>query len=131
MGSEEPSPQPSGPEPIESVGPVEPDVAEPGVAEPGVAVSVGDSRWSVAQFGWKSLVPDLSDEAAGLLAEPIVVSVEAPDDDRAGEDDEEDRPERYPAPADPCASAARYGEHRPGFLAPAGLRPRALARHRV
>jgi hypothetical protein len=120
---EESSPQPSGPEPV---GSVEPDVA----AEPDMAVSGGDSRWSVAQFGWKSIVPDLSDEAAGLLAEPIVVSVEAPDDDRTGEDDE-DRPERYPAPADPCASGARYGEHRPGFLAPAGLRPRPLARHRV
>ncbi|GIH20247.1 hypothetical protein [Rugosimonospora africana] len=152
MGSEEPSPQPSRPEPsgpaefaelVEPAEPAEPDgPAKPaGPAEPAVAIepveaeieaSRGDGRWSVARTGWRAVVPDLPEGCAELLATPIVVSVEAQDDDdrSGGDDDEEDQAGRHRAPDDPSSAAGRY-EYRPSFLAPVGLRSKPRARHRV
>jgi hypothetical protein len=72
---------------------------------------VTDSRWSVAEMGWKDLLPDLPDEVIELLATPVVASVDAPTDP-----DDEDR---YPGPNEPCAVAARpYGDRVARFLAP-------------
>jgi hypothetical protein len=72
---------------------------------------VTESRWSVAEAGWKDLLPDLPDEVIALLATPVVASVETsaePEDD-----------ERYPAPNEPCASLTRpYGDRVARFLAP-------------
>jgi hypothetical protein len=39
-----------------------------------IEASQGGSRWSVAESGWKKLLPDLPDEAIALLATPVVVS---------------------------------------------------------
>ena len=79
---------------------------------------VTEPRWSVAEAGWKDLLPDLPDEVIALLATPVVASVAGPD-----EPEEDDR---YPAPNEPCASAARpYGDRVARFLAP-GEAPSAV-----
>jgi hypothetical protein len=73
-----------------------------------VVASRGTSRWSVAEGGWKKLLPDLPDDVIELLADPVVVSAQA-----------------WTAPPPPKAVHA-IGETTPRFLAPAP--PRA---HRV
>jgi hypothetical protein len=79
--------------------------------EADVAASQGGTRWSVAECGWKKLLPDLPDDVIALLADPVVVSAQALTDP--------------PAPArEPVATG--YGDRTPRFLAPAP--PRA---HRV
>jgi len=65
-------------------------------------------RWSVAEVGWKDLLPDLPDEVVELLAAPVVASVNDPD-----EPDED----RYPSPNEPCAMQP-YGARVARFLAP-------------
>ena len=42
-----------------------------------VAASQGAARWSVAECGWKKLLPDLPDDVSALLAPPVVVSASA------------------------------------------------------
>ena len=73
-----------------------------------VVASRGTSRWSVAECGWKKLLPDLPDDVIELLADPVVVSAQA-----------------WTAPA-PSKYTLPTGETTPRFLAPAP--PRA---HRV
>jgi hypothetical protein len=80
-----------------------------------------ESRWSVAEAGWKDLLPDLPDEVIALLATPVVASVEPP----AGTGDEE----RYPSPSEPCSLAPQpYGERVARFLAPGETPPAWPAR---
>jgi hypothetical protein len=71
--------------------------------------SRGMSSWSVAECGWKQLLPDLPDDVIAMLATPVVVTAEtlAP---------------RRPQPVAPVAPAACT----PMFLAPAP--PRRIAR---
>jgi hypothetical protein len=95
----------------------------PAPHEADVAASQGGARWSVAETGWKRLLPDLPDEVIALLATPVVVSAEALSGTRPADEDDE----RYPAPDEPCA--ARTRECAPHFLAPAPPRARR-ARHR-
>ena len=47
------------------------------MVEADVVASRGTSRWSVAECGWKKLLPDLPDEVIELLADPVVVSAHA------------------------------------------------------
>ncbi|HKD98690.1 MAG TPA: hypothetical protein VKB69_14015 [Micromonosporaceae bacterium] len=71
------------------------------------------TSWSVAEIGWKQLLPDLPDDVIALLATPVVVTAEslAPS----------------PAPADPgdgpgpakVAPQAVIDACTPRFLAPA------------
>ena len=68
------------------------------------------SSWSVAEYGWKQLLPDLPDEVIAMLATPIVVTAES----------------LAPRRAQPVAPAPV--ECAPMFLAPAP--PRRLARAR-
>ena len=75
-----------------------------------VAASQGGARWSVADDGWKKVLPDLPDDVIALLADPVVVSAQAL---------------TPPAPA-PREPARGYGDCVPQFLAPAPPRP-----HRV
>ena len=79
------------------------------MVEADVVASRGTSRWSVAECGWKKLLPDLPDDVIELLADPVLVSAQA---------------WTAPAPASPVPNG--YGETTPRFLAPAA--PRA---HRV
>ena len=83
--------------------------------EADVAASQGGTRWSVAECGWKKLLPDLPDDVIALLADPVVVSART----LAG------TPARRPEPA-----PAGYGERTPRFLALAPPRARR-ARHRI
>ena len=78
------------------------------MVEADVVASRGTSRWSVAECGWKKLLPDLPDDVIELLADPVVVSVQALT---------ATRPQPVPN---------GYGETTPRFLAPGP--PRA---HRV
>ena len=78
------------------------------MVEADVVASRGTSRWSVAECGWKKLLPDLPDDVIELLADPVVVSVQAL------------------TAARPQSTPNGYGEPTPRFLAPAA--PRA---HRV
>ena len=73
-----------------------------------------ESRWSVAEAGWKDLLPDLPDEVIALLATPVVASVDGPDEPEEGD--------RYPSPAEPCA-VAPYGDRVARFLAPGDAPP--------
>jgi hypothetical protein len=73
-----------------------------------------EPRWSVAEAGWKDLLPDLPDDVIALLATPVVASVEGP-----GEPDEDDR---YPAPNEPCA-VTPGGDRVARFLAPGEAPP--------
>ncbi len=95
----------------------------PAPASADVEASRGEARWSVARSGWKKLLPDLPDEVIALLAAPVVVS--AATLGGAAEDDE-----RYPAPAEPCATMNfSYGtDCTPRFLAPAPPRSRRSRR---
>jgi hypothetical protein len=83
--------------------------------EADVAASQGSARWSVAELGWKKLLPELPDDVIALLAAPVVVSA------RALQPDEDDV-ERYPAPDEPCAGTRT--DCVPRFLAPAPPRLR-------
>jgi hypothetical protein len=80
------------------------------MVEADVVASRGTSRWSVAECGWKKLLPDLPDDVIELLADPVVVSahaftvapaVKAPVPDR------ETTP-RFLAPAPPRAHRLRH-----------------------
>jgi hypothetical protein len=82
----------------------------PAAHEADIAASLGSARWSVAEQGWKKLLPDLPDDVIALLAAPVVVSA------RALQPDEGDV-ERYPAPDEPCAGFRT--DCTPRFLAPA------------
>ena len=93
----------------------------PAPHEADVARSLGGSSWSVAEPGWKKLLPDLPDHVIELLATPVVVSARALSG--AG-DPPEDDVERYPAPDEPCART----DCTPRFLAPAP--PRAYRSRR-
>ena len=44
-----------------------------------VEVSRSTSSWSVAECGWKQILPDLPDDVIALLATPVVVTAEALD----------------------------------------------------
>jgi hypothetical protein len=68
------------------------------------------SSWSVAECGWKQLLPDLPDEVIAMLATPIVVTAES----------------LAPRRTQPAVAAPVEGA--PMFLAPAP--PRRLARQR-
>jgi hypothetical protein len=83
--------------------------------EADVAASQGAARWSVAECGWKKLLPDLPDDVIALLADPVVVSAQA----LAG-------PPTQIVDAKPTG----YGDRVPTFLAPAAPRARR-ARHRI
>jgi hypothetical protein len=76
-----------------------------------IELSRSTASWSVAQSGWKQLLPDLPDDVIAMLATPVVVTAEslAPR-----------QPVAVPVPA-PVECA-------PMFLAPAP--PRRLARQR-
>jgi hypothetical protein len=78
-----------------------------------------ESRWSVAEAGWKDLLPDLPDEVIALLATPVVAAVERPAEPG---DDEPYPDERYPSPAEPCATYP-YGDLVARFLAPGDSPP--------
>ena len=67
-----------------------------------VAASRSGSSWSVAELGWKRLLPDLPDDVIELLATPVVVSARS----LPGDPEADDEPERYPAPDEPCARTA-------------------------
>lgn len=73
-----------------------------------------EPRWSVAEAGWKDLLPDLPDEVIALLATPVVASVDPP---REPEDDD-----KYPSPNEPCA-VTPYGDRVARFLAPGDTPP--------
>ncbi len=76
-------------------------------------------RWSVAEAGWKDLLPDLPDEVIALLATPVVATVDPP-----AEPEEPEEPERYPSPSEPCAVTHHpYGEKVARFLAPGQAPP--------
>jgi hypothetical protein len=76
-----------------------------------------ESRWSVAEAGWKDLLPDLPDEVIELLATPVLASVDGPS--------EPEDEERYPSPSEPCAVAPHpYGDRVARFLAPGEAPPR-------
>ncbi len=77
-----------------------------------VEVSRSTASWSVAECGWKQLLPDLPDDVIALLATPVVVTAEA----------------LAPAPTCPVAPvlAATIEDCTPRFLAPAP--PRRVAR---
>jgi hypothetical protein len=80
------------------------------MVEADVIASRGTSRWSVAECGWKKLLPDLPDDVIELLADPVLVSAHA-----------------WTATAAARVAVPNgYGEPTPRFLAPAA--PRA---HRV
>lgn len=74
-----------------------------------------EPRWSVAEAGWKDLLPDLPDEVIALLATPVVASVEGPDEP-------EEEGDRYPSPSEPCAMQP-YGDRVARFLAPGEAPP--------
>lgn len=83
--------------------------------DPGVAASQGAARWSVAEDGWKRLLPELPDDVIALLADPVVVSAQAL---------------AAPAPAPREPARGGYGECVPQFLAPATPRShRVRTRH--
>ena len=82
--------------------------------DPDVAASQGAARWSVAEGGWKQLLPDLPDDVIALLADPVVVSAQALS---------------APAPAPREPSRGGYGDCVPQFLAPAAPRSHRV-RHR-
>ena len=42
-----------------------------------VEVSRSTSSWSVAECGWKQILPDLPDDVIALLATPVVVTAES------------------------------------------------------
>jgi hypothetical protein len=42
-----------------------------------IEVSRSTSSWSVAECGWKQILPDLPDDVIALLATPVVVTAEA------------------------------------------------------
>jgi hypothetical protein len=99
------------------------DLPVPHAAE--VAASRSGSSWSVAELGWKKLLPDLPDDVIELLATPVVVCARSLGGDPEPADPTEE-PERYPAPDEPCART----DVRPHFLAPApprSHRPRRRA----
>jgi hypothetical protein len=75
-----------------------------------VESSRSTSSWSVAECGWKQLLPDLPDEVIAMLATPIVVTAESL------------------APRRASTPMAAPIECAPTFLAPAP--PRRLARQR-
>jgi hypothetical protein len=68
------------------------------------------SSWSVAESGWKQLLPDLPDDVIAMLATPVIVTAESL------------APRRAQAPAVSPVECA------PTFLAPAP--PRRLTRQR-
>jgi hypothetical protein len=76
-----------------------------------------DTRWSVTGTTWH---PRLPEHVTVLLAAPVVVTAPAGELEEPPEDED---PERYPAPDEPCARRIR-------LLAPALARPRR-ARHRA
>ena len=76
-------------------------------------VDADGTRWSVAECGWKKLLPDLPDDVIALLADPVVVSAQA-----------------LAAPRPVSPAPAGHGERIPTFLAPAPPRARR-ARHRI
>ena len=88
-----------------------------------VARSRSASEWSVAECGWKQLLPDLPDDVIALLATPVVVSAGALGGIDAA-------PAQATAPAH--AAAPDRDERQtacvPTFLAPA---PRRAGRHRA
>jgi hypothetical protein len=91
---------------------------------------VSEPRWSVAEAGWKDLLPDLPDEVIALLAAPVVASVEPsanePESTAPGSGDAGAEEERYPGPGEPCAFVTRpYGDRVARFLAP-GEAPSAV-----
>ncbi len=99
------------------------DLPAPLAAE--VAASRSGASWSVAELGWKRLLPDLPDDVIELLATPVVVSARALRE-ASGPDEPVEEPERYPAPGEPCAGT----DCTPRFLAPApprSHRPRRRA----
>jgi hypothetical protein len=42
-----------------------------------IELSSSTSTWSVAECGWKQILPDLPDEVIAMLATPVVVTAEA------------------------------------------------------
>ena len=102
----------------------------PAPHEADVRASQGGARWSVAEQGWKKLLPELPDDVIALLAAPVVVSASALPGARSGAGDppEDEDVERYPAPGDPCARTG-HPDCTPRFLAPAPPRaPRSRRR---
>ena len=97
---------------------IDPDGRNPAAPAPvparDVAASQGAARWSVADGGWKKLLPELPDEVIAMLADPVVVSAHALS---------------APVPAPREAARAGYGDCVPRFLAPAPPRARR-GRHR-
>jgi hypothetical protein len=94
-----------------------------------IDMSRGAARWSVAECGWRKLLPELPDEVIALLATPVVVSVESLDRPPGPADRTE---ESHPGPLEPCArsiQAPGFGDCTPQFLAPAQPRSRR-AKHR-
>jgi hypothetical protein len=75
-----------------------------------IDASRSTSSWSVAEYGWKQLLPDLPDEVIAMLATPIVVTAEL----------------LAPRPTEPAV--ATPVDRAPMFLAPA--LPRRVARQR-
>jgi hypothetical protein len=82
--------------------------------EADVAASQSGTRFSVAECGWKKLLPDLPDDVIALLADPVLVSAQA----------------LAAATPAPRPAPTGYGERTPQFLAPAPPRARR-ARHRI
>jgi hypothetical protein len=82
-----------------------PDNAAP-VHHDDVELSRSTSSWSVAEHGWKQILPDLPDDVIALLATPVVVRADA-----------------LAAPA-PAPAAAAPSACAPMFLAPAPPRRR-------
>ena len=73
-----------------------------------VEVSRSASSWSVAECGWKQILPDLPDDVIALLATPVVVTAES----------------LIPSPSRPVETTvpATIEECTPRFLAPAPSR---------
>jgi hypothetical protein len=94
-----------------------------------IDMSCGAARWSVAEGGWKKLLPDLPDDVIALLATPVVVSAESLG--RSTGLPEEASLETQ-GPVAPCAQSIQvyaFGDCTPRFLAPAPPRSRR-AKHR-
>jgi hypothetical protein len=82
------------------------EVSQLEVPSADVELSSSTSAWSVAECGWKQILPDLPDEVIAMLATPVVVTASALKAALVP-------PAPRSAPAEACT---------PTFLAPAPLR---------
>jgi hypothetical protein len=104
------------------------DLPEPLASD--VEASRGDGRFTVAEYRWKKLLPELPDEVIELLATPVVVSVDRLDGQRghpSGRPSAEDVVDAWSAAGVPTGTplkAPGYRRFAARFVAPVGARGR-------